>query len=261
MTDSDNFNSILSIQLWSLRNLGEIEAQLAVAAEAGFSIVETIGGHLQDPDRLGRALAANGLAAPSSHVGIGDLRSDSDRVIAAAQAVGIRELFMPAYPDDERGTVAADWHARGAELGTLADKFAEAGLVLGYHNHFWEFEVADDGRLAIESFFDGARGSALRWQADIAWIARGQQNPLFWLEHYRDLLVSAHVKDQAPEGQNLDQDGWCDVGAGILDWPQLWQQARALGAGLMVLEHDNPADPAAFARNSRDYLAKMVARS
>jgi sugar phosphate isomerase/epimerase len=121
MTAQDDLNSILSIQLWSLRNLGEIEAQLGVAAEAGFSIVETIGGHLQDPARLSRALAANGLAAPSSHVGIGDLRADNDRVIAAAQDVGVRELFMPAYPDDERGTVARDWHARGAELGAIAD--------------------------------------------------------------------------------------------------------------------------------------------
>jgi sugar phosphate isomerase/epimerase len=261
MTANDDFNSILSIQLWSLRGLGEIEAQLSVAAEAGFSIVETIGGHLHDPARLNRALAANGLAAPSSHVSIGDLRTDSDRVIAAAKEVGVRELFMPAYPDNERGTVAADWRARGAELGALADKFAAEGLALGYHNHFWEFDLADDGRLAIESFFDGAQGTALRWQADIAWIARGGQEPLTWLERYRDILVSAHVKDQAPEGQKLDEDGWCDVGTGILDWTRLWPEARARGAGLMVLEHDNPADPAAFARNSRNYLLEAVAKS
>ena len=71
------------------------------------------------------------------------------------------------------------------------------------------------------------------------------------------IIRSAHVKDIAPEGRNLDEDGWCDVGSGVLDWPALWTAARAAGANWMVVEHDNPADPAACARNCFDYLVSM----
>ena len=60
-----------------------------------------------------------------------------------------------------------------------------------------------------------------------------------------DRLVSAHVKDIAPAGQNEDEDGWADVGAGVLDWPDLWQACRAAGAKWMVVEHDKPERPGA----------------
>ena len=60
-------------------------------------------------------------------------------------------------------------------------------------------------------------------------------------------------------GQNLDQDGWCDVGTGVLDWPELWRQSLALGAKWMVLEHDKPEDQVGFARASREFLLQLPA--
>ena len=92
---------------------------------------------------------------------------------------------------------------------------------------------------------------------DIAWLVRGGADPKGWLERYRDRIVSAHVKDIAPPGQNEDQDGWADVGAGVLDWRGLWQAARAAGAKWMVVEHDKPADPAATARASYVFISRM----
>jgi len=79
------------------------------------------------------------------------------------------------------------------------------------------------------------------------------------LERYRDRLVSAHVKDIAPSGGNLDEDGWADVGQGTLDWPRLWREALARGARWMVLEHDKPSDAVRFARVSRTFLLEHCA--
>ena len=72
-------------------------------------------------------------------------------------------------------------------------------------------------------------------------------------------LDAAHVKDIAPAGQNLDQDGWADVGAGVLDWQDLWRACRAAGARWMVVEHDKPADPARTARACYAYLSRLAA--
>ncbi len=88
---------------------------------------------------------------------------------------------------------------------------------------------------------------------------RGGVEPKAWLQRYRDRLVSAHVKDIAPEGQNEDEDGWADVGSGVLDWRDLWQACRATGARWMVVEHDKPADPARSARASFAFLEGMGA--
>ncbi|SCB24961.1 sugar phosphate isomerase/epimerase family protein [Rhizobium hainanense] len=246
--------STLSIQLYSLRHLGGLDRQLDAAARAGFTNVETIGSHLDDPKALKAALAARGLHASSGHIGLPALRGELDRVADAAAETGIAQLFMPALPPEERSGDADAWRRVGAELGEMAARLKERGISLGYHNHHWELVRFSDGSRPLDCLFDGAAGSPLVWQADIAWLARGGDDPKVWLEKYASLLVSTHVKDQAPAGQNEDEDGWCDVGSGILDWRDLWAFASARGARLMVVEHDNPRDPAGFAARSFSYL-------
>jgi sugar phosphate isomerase/epimerase len=152
---------------------------------------------------------------------------------------------------------AAGWRAVGKELGEIAETFEKSGIRLGYHNHHWELTPKEGGTTALELLFEGAGSSPLTWQADVAWLVRGGADPKPWLSRYRDRLTSAHVKDLAPAGQNQDEDGWADVGAGVLDWPDLWQACRAAGARWMVVEHDKPADPARTARASFTYLTAM----
>ncbi|MDL2401662.1 sugar phosphate isomerase/epimerase family protein [Rhizobium mayense] len=248
---------ILSIQLYSLRNLGGLDAQLDAATQAGFTAVETIGSHLNDPKALKAALERRQLRAPSGHVGMTMLRSELQRTADAAIEAGISQLFMPALPPEERGGDADAWRRVGAELGEMAVRLKERGIELGYHNHNWEMTPFENGEYPLDCLFKGADGSPLTWQADIAWIARGGEEPKTWLAKYAPLLVSAHVKDQAPAGQNEDEDGWCDVGAGILPWRELWETAHSHGARLMVVEHDNPKDPAGFAARSFAYLKEL----
>lgn len=255
MTVSD----ILSLQLWTLRDVGDLPAQLAVARQAGYDRVETIGGHLADPGSTRRALAAEGLAASSSHVALEALRDEFDAVVEACQTLEIGQLFLPAVPMSERGNGdAAFWEGLGAELGSMADRFTADGILFGYHNHDWDFAEVASGTTALDALFAGAGSSALTWQADIAWIARSGTDPESVLNRHGNRLVSAHVKDIAPVGQNLDQDGWCDVGAGTLDWPRLWPLCRSLGAQWMVVEHDKPADASGFAKASRIYLDENI---
>lgn len=252
---------ILSLQLWTLRDVGDLPAQLAVARLTGFDRVEPIGAHLGNPESTRRALAAEALAAPSSHVALDALRGDIDSVIAACQFLGIDQVFVPAVPASEREGNEAYWHGLGTELGRMAERFAAEGIAFGYHNHDWEFAQVAANLTALDALFAGAGSAPLGWQADVAWIARSGTEPLAVLNRHGNRLVSAHVKDIAGPGENLDQDGWSDVGAGTLDWPALWPLCRRLGAHWMVVEHDKPADAAGFARASRAYLAETMAQT
>lgn len=255
-----NIADELSIQLYSLRDYGDLDRQLDALAEIGFKRVETVGSHLQDARGTRAKLDARGMTAPTGHVGMADLRTRFDWVADQARTVGIEHLFMPAVPPEEReGRSADQWRAVGAELGEMAERMAGHGLGLGYHNHHWELKAFPDGRTPLELLFEGAAGSKLTFEADLAWLARGGADPVAWIERYRDRLAAVHVKDIAPEGQNLDQDGWADIGSGVLDWRKLWQEAQTRGARWMVLEHDKPKDPVAFARNSRAFLLQLSA--
>ena len=76
-----------------------------------------------------------------------------------------------------------------------------------------------------------------------------QCRPGGWLDRYRGRIPLVHVKDIAPTGQNIDEDGWADVGMGV-PWPTLWDKCIAAGAEIMIAEHDNPRDFERFARVS-----------
>jgi len=248
---------VLSIQLYTLRSLNDLDRILDVVAEAGYRHVETVGSHLDDPTSTRAKLDARGLKVSSSHVGLAALRERPEAVADAARALGFEHLFMPAVPPDQRDMAAAGWRALGQELGEMSERLQGQGIRLGYHNHHWELKPKEGGKTALELIFEAAGGSPLTWQADVAWLVRGGVEPKAWLERYRSRLTSAHVKDIAPAGQNEDEDGWADVGAGVLDWRDLWRACRRAGARWMVVEHDKPKDPARTARASFAFLSDM----
>ena len=248
---------VLAIQLYSLRSLDDLDQVLDTAAAAGFRYVEGVGSHLDDAANVRARADARGLRFCSSHVSLAALRERPDKVLAACRQLRLHQLFMPAVPPEQRAMDASGWCSLGRELGALATRFADEGIRLGYHNHNWELQPKDGMTTALELIFAEAENSPLMWQADVAWLVRGGVDPNIWLRRYRNRLVSAHVKDIAPGGTKLDEDGWADVGDGVLDWHALWQTCRECGAQWMVVEHDKPSDPGRTAHASFAYLSKL----
>jgi len=248
---------MLSIQLYSLRSMGDLDLILDSVAQAGYRHVETIGAHLDDAASTAARLKARGLDVSSSHVGMPALRERPDALIEACRTLGCDQLFMPAVPQEQRDMDGAGWRALGKELAQMAERTGKQGVRLGYHNHHWEMKAKEGTRTALDLLFEAAEGSPLTWEADVAWLVRGGVEPKARLERYKDRLVAAHVKDIAAAGQNEDQDGWADVGSGVLDWRDLWQACVRSGAKWMVVEHDKPKDPAASVRNSYRFLTGM----
>jgi sugar phosphate isomerase/epimerase len=248
----------ISIQLYTLRGLGDLDLILDTVAHAGYRNVEGTGAHLDDAPAVAARLASRGLAMPSCHVGMLALRDRPDAIAAACHRLGCTDLYMPAVPPEQRRIDAAGWRALGGELAALSERFARAGISFGYHNHDWDLAPKEGASTALDLIFEEAAESPLKWQADVAWLVRANVAPGAWLARHAARLASAHVKDIAPAGRNPEQDGWADVGAGVLDWKSLWTLCRSKGARWMVVEHDKPADPGATARASLAWLRANV---
>jgi sugar phosphate isomerase/epimerase len=244
----------ISVQMYSLRKLGSLERELTAVAEAGYRNVELIGTHLAEAAVTRRALAGAGLAVSSAHVSLMALRERFDLIMEACKALGLSDLYMPAVPPEQRKSPPPFWSALGHELGRMAERSARQDINLGYHNHDWELKVGSDGRDAFSLLFEAAGSAPLFWQVDVAWLARGGADPAAVIRRHAARINAAHVKDLAPAGTKLDEDGWADVGAGTLDWRALWPECRRMGARWMVVEHDNPADPALSVRNSLQFI-------
>ena len=82
----------------------------------------------------------------------------------------------------------------------------------------------------------------IKIELDLAWVAVADQDPIAWLNKFAGRLVATHVKDIAPKGENVDEDGWSDVGHGTMDWAAIKPAMDAAGVVRYVIEHDKPSD-------------------
>ncbi|WP_428687188.1 sugar phosphate isomerase/epimerase family protein [Roseibium sp.] len=241
----------VSFQLYSAREFTPWETVLQRLSGLGYTQVEGFGGNYEDPAAFRELLDANGLAMPSGHFfPMEQFEDDIDKVIATAKALGMERIFVPAVPPEQRVPDAAMWQSIAERLEAIGSKIRDAGLRFGWHNHDFEFQTCADGRLPMDIILETA--PSIEWEADIAWIVRGGQDPLTWINIHADRITTAHVKDIAPEGECADEDGWADVGQGTMDWKGIMAALRGIGVDLFVMEHDKPSDFDRFASRSID---------
>ncbi len=240
-----------SYQLYSSRNYGPLSATLKMVADLGYKQVEGYGGlysNLDELEALKADLKANNLHMATGHFGLDMVRDEPARVLEIAKELDLKAVVVPAIPGDERTKDAAGWRALGVELAKAGQPYWDAGLTFGWHNHAFEFVKTETGEMPLDLILEGSDKLAL--ELDVAWVEKGDQDPLFWIEKYKERIFAAHVKDIAPAGECEDEDGWADVGTGVMDWPTIMAALRTTNAKFFVMEHDNPSDDARFAKRS-----------
>lgn len=245
-----------SYQLYSSRNETDLAGVLSHLAGAGYSQVEGYFGVFDDPKGVRALLDQNGLSMPTAHVGLELIEKDAAAVGELAKTLGFNTVYAPFVMPEERPTDAAGWKAFAARLAKAAEAVGAEGLNFGWHNHDFEFVTLADGSTPMEHILEGAPG--IEWEADVAWIVRGGADPIAWLSKYADRVTAVHVKDIAPEGECLDEDGWADVGEGVMPWGELLKLAREKTATkVFVMEHDKPSDTRRFAERSITNATKL----
>ena len=242
---------MLSYQLYSSRNFPPLGETLAMLADLGYDAVEGYGALYADDAQvaaLTAALGNSGLAMPTGHFGLAQLETEPDKVLAIARALGITRIYCPYLMPQDRPTDAAGWLAFGARLQAAGRPIRDAGLGFGWHNHDFELRPLPDGSIPQDLIFAG--GPDLEWEIDVAWVVRGGADPAAWIARYAPRITAAHLKDIAAAGQNAGEDGWADLGAGTVPWKALMAGLRHTPCDVFIVEHDNPSDPARFARRS-----------
>lgn len=248
----------LSFQLYSARNFQPWDDVLAHLAACGYACVEGYGDPAihGSPEKFRDLLQLHGLSMPTGHVfPLDSLENDLRAVVRIARTLGMHTVYCPYLPPTEQPSSAAGWKAWGKRLATVGHSLREEGIAFGWHNHDFEFVKLKDGSLPIERIFEG--GPLLDWECDIAWVAFAKHNPAKWLKTYADRVTAVHLKDNAPAGLNLDQQGQTDVGAGTVDWTTVMAALRKTRCRHFVVEHDNPKDFRSFARRSFDFAKTL----
>lgn len=247
--------SNISFQLYSARNFPPLGDVFALLARIGYRNVEAFGGLFSDPATLQADLEKHGLAMPTAHFSLEQLR-DREKTLGIARQLGIKTLYCPAIPHEKWKQPEKDWISLAAELAELGKVYKGEGFGFGWHNHHFEFWPTASGRLPMDILLDGAPD--IDWEMDVAWIVRGGQDPKKWIAEHGHRVNAIHVKDIAPEGQAEDEDGWADVGYGILNWPELSSLIKSgTRTEYLVMEHDNPNNLERFASRSFGTVSRI----
>ena len=194
----------LSVQLYSVREALDADPHGTLDRLAGLGLgnVEAFG-FVGRAAELRAALDAAGLRAPSGHANFlseqlrfGDQVIEVppfEQVLDEASALGIGILIDPMVGPERWGS--ADEVARTAEkLNVAAQKAAERGMRVGYHNHSQEFHHSFDGVSAYETFV-AQLDDAIVLELDVYWAQVGGQDVGALVRRLGDRVVALHVKD------------------------------------------------------------------
>jgi sugar phosphate isomerase/epimerase len=251
----------ISAQLYTVRNVGTLDEQLATVAGAGIKYVEPFrfNGMKEPPAAEFKALLdKHGLKVSGMHVNIGEVIENTDKLVEYNKAIGNTRLIIPALPASITPKSKAGWQAMGQLFATIAATLKPKGMQVGFHNHTVELEMYE-GKTGLEWFAESA-GPDVIFTVDIAWAARGGQDPVALLGRLKGHVWNIHVKDNAPAGQNTEERGFAIVGKGTVDWDRVLPAARDAGAIFFTLEHDMPKDAAVVLKEGNAYIAERLPR-
>ena len=243
----------IALQLYTVRRLlaTDLPGTLRRVADAGYRAVELAGLPPIASADLAALLDDHGLQPVASHEPLERLREDPDEVARRLTAIGCPRAIVPSLP-------AADYVSRdavvavAAELGTLAERLAAAGIGLGYHNHAFEFEPVDG--TTPWDVLTAALPATVDLEIDVYWAAVGGMDPAGVIASAGRPVRLLHMKDreQAPEPRDAP------VGIGDLPWPDIVQAGRAAGVEWYVVEQDEARDPIADVATSLVFLRGLT---
>ncbi len=241
----------IGVQLYTLRSLltDDFEGTMRTVADLGFDEVEFAGYYDRRPDEVRSLLDELDLEAPSTHVPLGVLRDDLDRVIQTAQAVGHEYVICPWLAPSERGSMAR-YRELASFFNELGGQMREAGLQFGYHNHAFEFE-AIDGERPYDVLLNATDPELVTMELDLYWVVQAGYDPLTYFEQHPGRFALSHVKDRTSDGAMVA------VGEGAIDFAGIFARSGQAGMERYIVEHDNPDDPIASIRSSYEYLSQL----
>lgn len=245
----------VGVQLYTVRSMmsESVPDTLAAIAGIGYSEVEFAGLFNTSPRQMRMLLDDHGLTAPSTHLGLEELRGDRlNWNIVAASIMGHEYLTCPYLGGDFR---SADGYRQAAEFLNLAgDEATKEGIKIGYHNHDFEFETLGNGETGYEILLAETEPDLVTMQMDLFWTVNAGMDPLAIMRAHPGRFTSVHVKDRTADGAMVA------VGDGVIDFSTILAEAAAEGVQHAFVEHDRPEDALASVRTSFGNVSRILSQ-
>lgn len=229
-------DTVIAAQLYTVREFTKTPEDIAKTMkkvkDIGYGAVQLSALGPIDPNELKKILDAEELVACASHVSFEDARNKTEEVIEQHKILGCKYVAIASMPGQYR---SADGYSRFAkEASEIGKKFAEAGLVLGYHNHSFELEKYN-GKTGLQILYEESDPNYLTGEIDTYWIQHGGGDPTVWIKALKGRMPLVHFKDMGIVG---GQQAMFEVGEGNLNWPAIIEACKEVGVLWYIVEQD-----------------------
>lgn len=275
-TDNTSTTGMLAAQLWTFRYDLEkdVPGTLKRIKDLGIDYVEGFDAPyiVGSPDVFRSQLDAAGLKMLALHWNtLSDWRKDPAVIMETARKLGAHYTGIAWLKESKADTVTLDIVNEAADILMKACPQAQAaGLQLYYHIHGYELQPMDHQKTFFDSFVKRIDYNCVRLEADIFWVTYAGQDPVQFMEKYRDGVELLHVKNMADHVRtgvftgadfmppDMPADNWVPLGkGGMIDYRSVFRKGHEIGVKWYILEMDKfDGDVYAAVDSSIAYIKK-----
>jgi len=225
----------VGLQLYTVREECErdLEGTLRRLGAQGYDGVELFNLHGEEPETVRAWLDEAGLVAAGRHARLEVLEDELAPLARELGVLGTDRVALswvdPEWLDEPEALVQ--------RIEAAARAVRDAGLRLGFHNHWSELRPLDGGA----TFLDLLRRlpEDLLWlELDLGWIWHTGTDPIAELERTDGRCPLVHVKDYASREDRDD----VPVGDGVVGYELVLPAALKAGAEWLIVEEDEVGD-------------------
>ncbi len=242
-------HSQLAAQLYTVRDFAktpaDIAGTLAKVKKIGYEAVQISGIGAIAEEELVKICKNEGLTICASHDSGQQIIENPDAVIEHLKKMNCPYTCYP-WPH----IVPATMHGAidmAQKLNASAERMAQAGIGLCYHNHAIEFQKID-GKLLLDIYYENA--PALMAEIDTFWVQTGGSDPTDWIQKLSGRLPLLHLKEYAVCGNERIMSY---IGGGNLKWNEIIPAGEAAGVKYFIVEQDNCNGMCPFEALQRSY--------
>ena len=227
-------NIPVAVQMFTLREESQQDfaGALKKVKELGYDGVEFAGYGGLSATEVRELLDNLGLQAASSHIPLDQIENNLDQVIEDQKILGSNFIVCPYLMPDRRSE--EDYQTLVQVLEQAGEKCRREGLTLCYHNHDFELDRLNDGRMALETIFEDTKPENVSTELDVYWLSKAGEKPVEWINRYSGRTPLVHLKDMTTDEEQF----FAELGTGGVDIEAVLNTGEDAGVQWWVVEQD-----------------------
>ena len=221
---------IVGAQLYTVRAFTQTEDELnrtlEKVAAMGYPSVQLSAIGPIPPERVRALCDRYDLKVAVTHTDQERIRMDTDRVVEEHRILGTRYIGIGSMPQQYR-TGLEGVRRFIADFRPAAERIAEAGLWLQYHNHDFEW-AQEEGKTLLEHLAAAFDPELLGFILDTFWVQAGGGDPAEWIRRLAGRLPTVHLKDMGYRDGRI----MLPVGAGNMNMTSILDACADAGDGM-----------------------------